>query len=208
MTKSKLTLLSLLLVALISMLTWSQPSTSAQAALPANSDTDDIKAVLKEAYHQLAIAAETYDVSGFPSVFVDTADFPLTDQQKSEVRGVLGAKGAGEFGYLTAMQAKFISQGLGADLAKAAIDKAAQENRTLTVEELQALVKANHGQLPPSEIVDNPNDSIELVYQSIDIKGDRASVVYDDGAALQRAILVRINGHWLIASIKPIQIHF
>jgi hypothetical protein len=59
--------------------------------------------------------------------------------------------------------------------------------------------------LPPGSIESAP---LKLDFRNINIKGDRAVVRYDDGAALLEAILVRENGRWLIGNIKPIEIHF
>ena len=56
----------------------------------------------------------------------------------------------------------------------------------------------------PSPVVAKTN----LTYESIEIAGDRATVRYDDGAALQEAILLKIKGQWYIAGITPVWAHF
>ena len=86
------------------------------------------------------------------------------------------------------------------------MEKARSENRQLSSTELQELIKANHGQLP--SLGSPVTGKTILTFESIEINRDRAIVRYDDGAALQEAILVKINGRWLIASIIPIWIHF
>jgi hypothetical protein len=209
MVKKIITFACLFIGVIIIVLIYGQSSKAkASVAIPDNSDTKEIKLVLEEAYNQIAVASLTYDVRGFSKVFVNTSDYPLNEQQRSSVKEVLGIDTKSNLGYLTAMQAKYIARGKSAALVKTAVEKALQEKRDLTQNELQDLIATSYGQLPPSTVYQNPDSKTELVYQSIDVKEDKAVVVYDDGAALQEAILVKINHHWFIASIKPIQIHF
>jgi hypothetical protein len=42
----------------------------------------------------------------------------------------------------------------------------------------------------------------------IEIYGDRAIVYYDDGAALQKAILLKQDEHWRVARIEIIEGHY
>ena len=69
------------------------------------------------------------------------------------------------------------------------------------------LTKQNYGKTPYLPDSSLPG-RFPLTYISIKIDNDKAYVRYDDGPALQEAILVRVNGIWFIAGIIPIQIHF
>jgi hypothetical protein len=183
-------------------------SHEAQAApgVPNTPDAKQIMALMDKAYQILGHASQAFDVSEFPAVFIDTEDYKLTDQQREAVANVLGETVADNAGYLTAMQAQYISRGQGAKSLQAALDKAKAENRELTADEFQEIVTANHGQVPS---LGSPiTAKTVLTYESIQINGDKAIVRYDDGAASQEAILVKVNGRWLIASITPIWIHF
>ena len=181
--------------------------TQAQAAqeIVDNADTRSIKAVMAQAYDVIAKAAQTYDVSEFSTVFVDTSDYKLTTEQLKALTGILGISATKNAGYLTAMQADYMAMGQGATLLQAAVDKAKAQNREITAAEFQAVIQANHGQVPPASVI---NAKTTLTYDSIKVNGDKAVVRYDDGAALQEAILVRINGKWFIAGITPINIHY
>ncbi|MBV6390837.1 MAG: hypothetical protein KPEEDBHJ_00041 [Anaerolineales bacterium] len=195
----------LVLMGIISFLFQSKPAGA--NSIPNTPDTVEIMTVIERAYELMAYAQKTFDVSEFPSVFIDTQDYELNAKQKSAISSILGMETADveEAGYLTAMQIQYISMGQGSELLKSALEKANSENRELTAEEFQAIVQANHGQLPaPSFVLDTET---KFVFESIDIDGNKAVVRYDDGAALQEAILVKME-RWLIASIVPIWIHF
>lgn len=174
--------------------------------VPNSVEAHQIMTAMETAYEVLGIAGQTFDVLSFSQVFTDTADYPLSDQQREAVANVLGESVAQHAGYLTAMSAQTIAHGQGAKLLRSALDKAKAENRDLTAVESQELLKANQGQPPTlgSSIIAKTT----LTFNSIAIDGDRATVEYDDSAALQRAILVRSQGKWLIAGITPIWVHF
>ncbi len=206
---NKVFLLSVIVLAagFVFLLSKTKPA-QANSGIPDTPDTRQIMAVIDRAYQIMTHASRTFDVSEFPSVFIDTEDYKLKDQQKQAVAYIFGADiaNAENTGYLTAMQAQYISMGQGAELLRVALDKAKAENRNLTTDEFQEVVISNHGQMPASGVTIDIKTN--LVFQSIDITVDRAIVRYDDGAALQDAILVRKAGQWLIASIIPIWIHF
>jgi len=180
----------------------------ANAGIPNTSDAKQIVAVMNRAYQVLGTTSQSFDVSEFPNVFVDTEDYQLTDEQRKMVAEALGLS-AGEVknaGYLTAMEAKYISRGRGAKLLQEALEKARAENRELSATEFQEIVTANHGHWPSSSAI--TTNKTALTFESIGINGNKAIVRYDDGAALQEAILVKREGRWLIASIVPIWVHF
>ena len=55
------------------------------------------------------------------------------------------------------------------------------ESSEITAEEFQAVIQANHGQMPA---LGSPvTTQTTLTYQSMEIIGDKATVRYDDGAA-------------------------
>ncbi len=197
-----------LIIAAIFIAAWSAQSNRIKAGseVPNSPEASSVKAVMERAYDLIGTAAQTYDVTGFATVFVDTADYRLTPKQQEGVAAILGAEVAQKAGYLTAMQAHYISLGQGSQLLQAALVQAKAEGRELSAEEFQAIIKANHDQIPtlPSPVVAKTN----LTYESLEIAGDRATLRYDDGAALQDAILVRIKEQWYIAGITPVWVHF
>ncbi|MCQ3935840.1 MAG: hypothetical protein DPW18_02215 [Chloroflexi bacterium] len=193
------------LIGLMFLLSQSKP---AQAnSIPDTPESREIMAVIEKAYQLMAYASQTFDVSEFPSVFIDTQDYKLTDEQKSAIADILGVNltDVKDTGYLTAMQMQYISMGQGLELLKIALENAKAENRNLTAEEFREVIRANHGQMPASSFT--LDAKTKLVFESITIDENRAIVRYDDGAALQEAILVKVE-RWFIASIVPIWIHF
>lgn len=211
MTKKYLFLVMLIFVGLILAFLKLYGINTTQA-IPDTADARQIQIVMNSAYQIIGDASRTFDASEFPSVFIDTEDYKLTDEQQENVAKALGIDSSEvkNTGYLTAMQTSYLLRAQGASLLQAALDKARLENRELTAEEFQEVVKANHGQVPsmPLSAKDLTKNEKVLTFESIRINGDRAIVKYDDGAALQEAILVKINGGWFIASIVPIKIHF
>lgn len=195
------------LVALLATFVFLRGTSKADPGIPNTPESHQIRATLTRAYELMGIAARTFDVSAFPTVFVDTPDYRLSDQQRETIRQVLGSEAAEKGGYLTAMQAYYISWGKGAAALEIALEKARAENRSLTADEMQEIIKANGGQVPTLARQD-PVSVTQLEFRSIKIEGDRAVVQYDDGAALQEAVLVKIGGQWFIASIKPIWVHY
>lgn len=210
MSKKKNILVAIVIVTivLVSIVLLQPYQANASPGIPNSPDAQQIMAVMDRAYQLIGHASQSFDVSEFSAVFVDTDDYEITDEQRDAIAATLGVpiSDVGNIGYLTAMQLKYVSMGQGASLLREAMKKAKAENRQLSPADLQELAKANHGKLP--SLGSPVTKKTVLTFESIEIEGDRASVRYDDGAALQEAILVKVNGKWLIASIKPIWIHF
>ena len=207
--KNKIFLLGMVLLAVsLGILVSQIYPAKANAEIPDTPDAKQIMAVMNKAYQVLGRASQASDISELPDVFIDTEDYKLTDQQQEIVAASLGL-GIAEVenaGYLTAMQAKYISRAQGAKLLQAALEIARTENRNLTSTEIQEIIRSNNGQWPSGSPI-TTNKTI-LTFESIEVNGDKAIVRYDDGAALQEAILVKKAGRWFIASIVPIWVHY
>ena len=175
--------------------------------VPDTPEARQIQAVINRAYELMAIAARTFDVSEFPTVFVDTPDYELSDRQQEAIDQVLGSKAVKSAGYLSAMQAYYLAWGEGAARLETALEKAEAEQRQITADEMHEIVEASGGRVPTLARQD-PISETKLEFESIEIDGDKAIVRYDDGAALQEAELVKINGQWYITGIRPIWVHF
>lgn len=175
-------------------------------------ETQPIIIEMEKGYDALAYIHQTDDPSKLSEIFVDSPDYKSSAEAKKDVEEIFCPEVAERAGYLTAMKAKTIAYGrVNADM-RTALEKARAENREITHEEYQAIIKKNNGLIPPSnpptgkgEIV---KSSFPLKFDKIIMMGDHATVYYDDGAAYQKAILVKIDGIWFIAGIEPIHIHF
>lgn len=176
--------------------------------IPDTPETRQIQATMRRAYELMAVAARTFDVSEFPTVFADVPeDYKLNDRQREAIVQILGAEVAERAGYLSAIQAYYIGWGKGAALLEKALEEAERERRPITADEMRAITEASGGRVPTLARQD-PIYETKLQFESIEIRGNRAVVRYDDGAALQEAILRKISGRWLITSIKPIWVHY
>ncbi len=193
-------------VALFLLLTYSARAT----ATPDTPDTREIMAVMQQAYTLMrATPVRTLDIKEFAHVFTDTSDFKFSPGWKTYLGDMLDPTATQKAGYLSAMQTKWSHLQQGDKLLNAAMSKAKAEQRNLTPEEWQALTKQNHN-VPPPVLHDEDLATVklELKYESIEVNDDKAVVRYDDGAALQEAILRKINGRWFIADITAIWVHF
>ena len=135
MSRKSLSLAVILLVVVaILIAAWSAQSNRIRAGseAPNSPEAAPVKTVMERAYDLIGTAAQTYDVSGFATVFVDTADYQLTAKQREGVDAILGAEAAQRAGYLTAMQAHYMSLGHGAKLLQSALAQAKAEGRELS----------------------------------------------------------------------------
>jgi len=175
--------------------------------VPNTQDSQEIQEVIHHSYTVFRGALRNGgDVSEFQYVFINTPDYSYeNDDVRSFVSLVLGTEQAKNGGYLTVMQAKYIAYGCAIRLFKETEKIAKKENREVTPDEFKFIQDNCYGVFPPSLSEGAPP---KLEFKIIDIEGDRATARYDDGAALLEATLVRENGRWLIANIKPIEIHF
>jgi hypothetical protein len=219
MSRKKTLLLAMLaLGGLVALFVTLGPLGGTSIAGPGVPDTPDarqIRATMSRAYELMGVAARTFDVSEFPTVFVDTPNYELSDRQREAINQILGSQTADQVksktvetaGYLTAMQAYYITWGESAARLETALKKAEAEKRTVTADEMQEIVEASSGRVPALARQD-PVSETKLEFKSIEIDGDKATVRYDDGAALQEATLLKINGQWYISGIRPIWVHF
>lgn len=181
-----------------------------QSYTPANEvEAKAIMAAIQHAYDAMAIANETGNLAVLDDALIDHWDFlqAIGPEHQRELQDyiheILGLNVTDNFGYLTAMKNRFTHELQGRKLLQEAKAKAKAESRQLTDQEWQTLKEKNHGELPALPDTHLPKRRIIAPdqYQSIEVKGDKARAVYDDGIRDETAILVRVNGRWLVAGI-------
>jgi hypothetical protein len=74
-------------------------------------------------------------------------------------------------------------------------------------EVLQSLVRNAQGKSVPTLQVDAFSRKTSLLFMSIVIKDDIATVVLDDGATTPELTLVLVDKHWYIAKLKILSVH-
>lgn len=189
------------------------------ADAPDPKDVREIQATIVEGYKAGYVAMVTHDVSGFPSVFVDDPDVPLTRGQRDQLRDWLGRAAEG-VGYLTYGVAAYhnserltrLSEEAWAKVEAAGRDYITPEDY-LTSEELRDIEASGGPMPPPPPAVSQPTMSPEEYehwkwentrFESVVITGDRATVTYDDHWSLHEDTLVRRDGKWYVTGSQRI----
>ncbi len=150
-----------------------------------------IQSALMNAYDVMALVAcqPDTDLALLDSVFKDTLEYRPSSEQRSQIAAVLGPEVADRAGYLSLLKAYY--QGLRQPVAAVATNES--------------------GAFPTKRPVlycPDPAPKVELKYESIRIGDQKAVVRYDDGAALQVAVLAKYDGQWFVVSIRAETLHF
>lgn len=167
----------------------------------------EIVEVITRSYKIEAKASRDFDLSQFPSVFInDPRGVPIGDDTVTFIRKVLKEKASNNPGYLDYKMAYYTSWEQGALRLEEAYRNAAKEGRTtLNQVERRSLADENGDVASPRR--DDPIGEIYLNFFSIEVNGDIAKVLLDDGPTNCEMILVRINGIWYIASSNVKEVH-
>ena len=173
---------------------------NAYSSVPDTPESYEIMATIQRAYDALSTAHETGDLDVLKDAFVDHPDFrsEIGWAKEAELRNyitrITGAKAAQDFGYLTAITNKISHRLHGEALLRSTMAKAKSESRELSETEWQVLIEKNTSL--PSRRVIQPEQ-----YFSIEISGEKARAVYDEGVTGRTAILIKIDGRWYVVGI-------
>ena len=175
-----------------------------ETGIPDAEDTKQIEEVLQRSYDLEAKAAQDFDLSLFPSVFINDPRVKLsasTVQFIQKVRGMKGEAPRDDYGFLDYKIAYFELWGSGATQIETIQAEAKQENRDLTSEERKTMANSMHRSIGQVQ-------SAKLVFRSIVmVDRDMAIAVFDDGPRLNEMRLVRIKNNWFIAGWKILETH-
>jgi hypothetical protein len=173
------------------------------AATPNPTDIADIKTLVNNYYYITAEALGTYDVSQFPTLFIDDPTVALDADQAAYMARV-GAKGQG---FLSFELERYGYWKQGTEKLEHLQATAKAENRELTQDELNSLIGPNG--LPPSRRQGPMPTSKELpiTYLNFTIEGSQALVKFDDGAVTQNMFFIKTKNGWRIAGKHNLQVH-
>lgn len=180
---------------------------SSAADAPDPTQVEEIQHVMTRAYQLLDTPFDRLNLDQLSEVFIDHPDYvnelDTATQAKlqSQITEVLERDASHQWGYLTAITSQITYRQRGINLLRSALAKAASERRELSEEEWQDLTRQNGGHRPALPNLDLVDNQRELIYKSVEIDGDKARVVHDDGITYRTAILVRIDGRWYVAGI-------
>jgi hypothetical protein len=174
--------------------------------IPNTKTAKDIVKVIEKSYQVEAEAANNFDVSQFPTVFINDSRFPVDPYTLNAVRQLSNQPdlaSAGWLDYKTAYYSWRFSSILNAESVK---EKAKAGNRPLTEEEKKSLVDPQ-GRTAPARSVGS-SKRLPLTFISMNIKNDVATVVLNDGTYTAELTLVLVDGNWYIAGFRGITLNF
>jgi hypothetical protein len=167
------------------------------AGIPNTPEAKEIMNTIERAYEIEAQAALTFDLTDFPTVFINDPRFPASPGTLETVRQLTNnpsLKSAGWLDYKIA----FYSWRRDATLhLEAVFEKAKKENRGLTDEEKASLIDP-YGRTAPAR-AEGPIKLIPLKFTSINVNGDIATAIVNDGPTITQITLVWVDGQWYIA---------
>ncbi len=178
---------------------------------PTVSESDLVVQALKKACEIETHAAATFDMTGFPKVFVNDSRFPVSPKTLDFVRDVTNNPALEQAGYLDHMLAYFGWWRDGALRLEAIWEKMKAEGRDeMTADERDSLMDES-GRIAPAraslEYRTHTTDCVPAIL-SIEFSKDIATVVVNDGPTTSEMYLVKMDdGQWYIAGRKVLQIH-
>lgn len=190
----------------------------ASSGVPDTAEAKKIQATIFKAYEIEANAARSFDTSQFASVFTNDSVAVLEPSTIEFIQEVakdvaktdgklthLLSRPADKLGYLDYKLAYYTWWRAGAEKGEALQAVAEKENRELTQEERQSLIDASGRVAPPR--AQGMTSVPELKFESIEIKGDVALAVCDDGPRTIEMTLVKKAGQWYLAGGKLLRLH-
>lgn len=173
--------------------------------IPDTPEAKEIMKTIERAYDIKAEAAYTFDLKKLPTVFINDPRFPLSEKHLETVRQLTynpSLESAGWLDYEIAHYSWLRDAILHSEAVHA---KAKAENRDLTQEERKSLVDP-YGRIAPAR-VDSPTRKGRIRFLSVEIDGDIATVVLDDGPRTVQMTLVFVDKKWYIADSKILSMH-
>jgi hypothetical protein len=195
-------LIALLAVGALALVSKRPPSTY---NIPDTKEAKDVMKAVENAYDIEAEALYTLDIQNFPTVFINDPRFPVSPGTLDTIRELTNnpsLESAGWLDYKLAYYSWISSATLHAENVK---NKAKAENRELTDEEKKSFVDSN-GRIAPVRSED-PIRKRELKFLSVDINGDIAKVILDDGPTTIELTLVSFEKEWYIAALEGVAFH-
>jgi hypothetical protein len=178
----------------------------AYEGIPQTKDAELIQEVVNKSYDVEAVAARTFDLSSFSSIFVnDQRGGELSSSTIDFIQSVSGVYSPKYFGYLDYKIAYYSWWKSGALKLEAIQTKALEEKRGLTEDEIKSLIDDRGRMVMPRS--QGVQTSTELQFVSIEIEGDKAIVIFDDRLRTNQMILVKIKDQWYIAGNKILLVH-
>lgn len=144
-------------------------------------------------------AAGTFDLSQFPSLFINDPSVPLTPYQ-TDFMNTIGAKGSGVLSYELAF---FNDWKQGAERLEKLQAQLKAENRQITESDIKSISGPNGMPAPRRQ---GPTHKTVVFFNSFTVDGSRAIVNYDCPGLTQEVFLVKTSNGWRIAGIRTLKV--
>ncbi len=168
-------------------------------------ETKEIMKTIERAYDIETEAANKFDISKFPTVFINDPRFNVDPATLEVVRQLTNHPELESAGWLD-YKVAYYSWRINATLKEEALkERAKAEKRQLTNDEIKSLSDP-WGRTAPGRALSSTR-RIPLTFVSIDVKDDLAVVVLNDGTYTAELALVLVKGKWYIASFKGISLN-
>lgn len=178
----------------------------AAAGIPQTADTDAIRKVIAQSYQLEAEAGHTFDTSRFADVFTnDPRGGQLSPSTIEFIESVPGAGGKSTYGYLDYKLAYFSWWEQGALKIERLKLKTNAENRQMTAAEMRSLYDQQNRLAMPR--LQGEVSAPHLSFHSIEIQGDTAVAIFDDGPRTNQMTLTKTGTNWRIAGNRFTAIH-
>jgi hypothetical protein len=169
-------------------------------ATPDPTDIADIKTLVDNYYDTTGEAAGTFDLSQFPTIFIDDPSITLNSNQMAFMARV-GATGTGLLSYELAF---FTDWKQGAERLEQLQTQLKAENRAMTAADLKSISGSDGAPAPRRQ---EPMHKTMLNFHSFIIDGPRAIVEYESPSVTQKMFLVKIKDGWRIAGLQTLEVH-
>jgi hypothetical protein len=173
--------------------------------IPDTPEAKEIMEAIERAYDIQVEAAYTFDFSKFPTVFINDPRFPVNAGTLETVRQLTYNPSLESAGWLDYKMA-YYSWKRDSILHFEAVHATAQaENRALSEEERKSLTDS-YGRTAPSRS-ESPKRTNPIIFKSVEIGGDIATVVLNEGVRTVRLTLVFADNNWYIAASETLSVH-
>lgn len=174
---------------------------------PDPNDVADIKAVIEKAYYLEGMAARNFDVSQFPTAFVNDPSVVLSKDHGAFMDRFRTAHTNASIsnGFLDYKLAFYGQWKQGAEALGKVEATAKAQNRSISPSEVQGLIEQNAQFVVPPRT--DPIYTTPIRFDGFVVDGGRAEVVCDDGADLNRYFLLKTSNGWRIGGWRILQEH-
>ena len=167
---------------------------------------DEVQKVIEASYMIETQAGRDFDTSKFHEIFINDPRGGYLSQATSEfVKSESQDNQRNSYGYLDYKLAYYFWWKKGALRLEALINTVNNENRKMTKEEKKSLFD-HSGRLVMPRLLEE-SVKYHLSFRSIEIKGDTAVAIFDDGPRTNQMIIVNVSNKWFVAGNKILSVH-